>query len=199
MNQDSNQTRDYFVLIQELTGLSATPGRIWLNEKEILAGTRLGPGPFRNLSFRENPKFAFDRTKRRGALWDAYAVGMFGWLVSDRLKTLLEQSGFGMLAFQQVDVDYTNFDAPGPDYWLCDFIEYLDCVDEEKSDIEYQDDAPFKNYLDLRRTVMKQDVVGQRHAFRLKHATQKVIVDDVFVAAMHAGKVTGFDFQKLNQ
>ncbi|SAI68163.1 Protein of uncharacterised function (DUF1629) [Bordetella ansorpii] len=199
MNQNSNSTRDYFMLTMESIGLSSTPARVWVNEESILSSTRLGQGPFRNLKFSETPRFVFDRTGRRGRLWDAYMVSIFGWLVSDRLKTLLEQSHLGKMAFQQVDVEYKKFEAPGPDYWLCDFVEYLDCVDEDKSDIDYQHDAPVKNYLELRSAVIKEDVVGQRHVFRLQHATLKTIVDDVFVGAIRSEKVTGFDFQKIKK
>lgn len=198
MNHDVQ--REYYRLVQEVEGLELAPGYVWANKKEVLSGYRPVKGkPFRGLVFREMPKFFFDKKEGHGRLWDAYLTTTTFWLISQRLKVLLEQSCLGRFAFQKVEVDYNGQMSEGDAYWLCDFVDYLDCVDEEKSDIEYQDDVPFKNYLELKSVVLKEDVEAQSHAFRLQYSPLTVIVDDVFVAAMRKHGVVGFDFIKLSK
>jgi hypothetical protein len=122
------------------------------------------------------------------------------WLVSDRLKTLLERIDSEAFVFQQSKVDYSNFPQPGPDFWFCYFMRQLDCVDEEHSVIRYYDNVPgVKAYDALLDVRMRPEVVGSAHAFRLKYANSKSIIDDVIVAAIEAENILGIEFKPIQK
>lgn len=196
--RDSGERR-YFQLSLDM-GIRGAPLRIWVNDEELRKG--FDPDafkPFRNLHFRSPPKIAFDRKKGRGRVSDADTIMLGIWLVSDRLKALMERLDPEAFAFVQAEVDYSNFDEPGPALWFCDIVRMLDCVDEEHSVIRYQKGISWKNYLDLIDVKMRPEVVGPAHAFRLKFSTLTQIVDDVFVDAVKKEKITGFRFVDIQQ
>ncbi|MGQ0682920.1 imm11 family protein [Bradyrhizobium sp.] len=191
--------RKYFQLDVDF-GFPSAPQRIWVNEKKIRENFRSDPHkPFRGLTLSEPPKIAFDRKKRRGALRDADTIMLGIWLVSDRLKNLLERIDPEAFAFERAEVDYSNFDEPGPAFWFCDIVRMLDCVDEENSVIRYQEDISWTNYLALIDVRMKPEIVGAAHAFRLTKSTLIQIVDDVIVKAAKAEKIRGFRFTNIQQ
>jgi hypothetical protein len=185
--------RKYFQLTCDFA--PTAPLRTWANEKKLMEWF---PGdsklPFHGLQFSEPPKIAFDRKKRRGALLDAYPIPLSIWLVSDRLKSLLEELDPAAFVFVRAEVDYSNFDEPGPGYWFCDFVRMLDCIDDERSRVTYYEDAPFKAYRALIDVKMRPEVVGDAHAFRLTRADLTQVVDDVFVKAIKAHKIRGIRF-----
>jgi hypothetical protein len=102
--------------------------------------------------------------------------------------------------FRQVEVDYSNFPEPGPVRWFCYIMRTLDCVDEEHSVIRYQQDPPgIKAYEALIDIKMKSELVASAHAFRLRYARSKLIVDDVIVDALNAEGIAGFRFKPIQK
>ena len=83
----------------------------------------------------------------------------------------------------------------------------LDCVDEERSKLTYYDtvylinegNRPFRGYQALIDVKMRPETVGAAHAFRLKKATLKQVVDDVIVKAVKVEKIKGFRFVGLRE
>src|SRR5260370_1019479 len=131
--------RRYYQLDVDM-GLATAPLRVWVNETKLRERFPADPNqPFRGLQFSEPPKIAFDRRKRRGRLRDADTIMLGIWLISGRLKLLLERLDPEAFAFVQAEVDYSNFGEPGPEFWFCDVVRVLDCVDEEHSVILYQE------------------------------------------------------------
>jgi len=121
------------------------------------------------------------------------------WMVSERLRALLESIDPEAFVFAPIDMDYSNFDEPGPQFWLCDLVRFLDCVDEERSTIKYQEGIPMKNYIRLIDVEMKPEIIGGAHAFRLTHSPLKQIVDDVLVDALKKEKIKGFSFKPIKR
>jgi hypothetical protein len=193
--------RKYFQLEVDFSVSSRAPGHQWLNRAEQMAGFYPHPDqPFRGIRFSEPPQIRFDRKWGRTTLLDAEPFTLSSWLISDRLKILLEKLDPEAFIFQKVVVDYSNFPEPGPDYWLVYFMRMLDCVDEERSIIVYQDDVPgIKHYTALVDIKMRSEVVGTAHAFRLTHANSLLIVDDVVVAKLRAQGIEGFRFQPVQK
>jgi hypothetical protein len=191
--------RRYFTLEVDFN-LSLAPFVTWWNKTEQMKGFYPESSKsFGGLRFYEPPQIKFEPKGRRGTLRDAYPT-FFDWLVSDRLKTILERIDPQACAFQRVDVDYSELPEPGPGYWFCYFIRELDCLDEERSVIAYYDNVPgVKAYRYLADVRMKPAAVGSAHAFRLKYATGKSIVDDVLVDAMKAEKIRGFVYQPIQK
>ena len=194
--------RKYYTLNIDFKIASLTPMRNWVNQNEQMKGYHPDARePFCGLQFSEPPRIKFDRKGRRGALPDADTSGLSAtWLVSDRLKGLLEQIDPEAFVFQRAEVDYGDFSEPGPGYWFCYFMRELDCVDEEHSVIRYFDHVPgIKAYDALLDIKMRPEAVGSAHAFRLKHDHSRSIVDDVIVAAVKVEKIRGFEFKPIQR
>ena len=204
VNNDAQAThtgeRKYYTLVYDFS-LSSAPSREWVNEREQMKGFHpRSSEPFGGLRFSESPQIKFDRKGRRGVLLDAAPITLGTWLVSDRLKAIFERLDPEACVFQRIDVDYSNFPQPGPGYWFCYFMRELDCVDEERSVLAYYDNIPeIKAYRHLIDVRMKAEAVGSAHAFRLKYATLKLIVDDVVVACLTAEKICGFEFKPIQK
>ncbi len=182
-------------------GFQYSPLRVWMNEEHLRKGFPADAAkPFHGLLFSEPPKIAFDRVKRRrGPLTDIQAIMLGIWLVSDRVKTLFERIDPEGFVFVQAEVDYSNFDAPGPGFWFCDTTRLLDCVDEKRSKIICQEDIPWTNYITFIDVKMLPDAVGKAHAFRLEKSSLVQVVDDVLVDAVKAERLKGFHFIPLQQ
>ncbi len=196
------ETRKYYTFATDFT-LKDAPLRRWVNEEEQMRNFRAESGkPFRGIKFSEPPRISFDRKGRCGAVLDADPITLGIWLVSDRLKALFERIDPDPEAFvfQRVDVDYSNFPEPGPGFSFCYFMRELDCIDEEKSTLRYYDNVPgVKGYRALLDVKMRRETVGSAHAFRLKYATLKLIVDDLIVDAVKAEGIRGFDFTPIQK
>ncbi|MCE4552782.1 imm11 family protein, partial [Xanthomonas hortorum] len=93
------------------------------------------------------------------------------WLVSERLRRVMEAVDPGAFAF--VETDYRLADgSKGPNVYLCEVIRTLDALDEDASmlKIEVSDDFEEGKYYDLTgeiRLAFKRDVLGDAHVFRL--------------------------------
>jgi hypothetical protein len=195
----SKAERKYYQLDIDM-GLPDAPLQVWVNEKRLRENFLADRNqPFLGLVFSESPKIAFDREDRRGQLRDVYFMMLGIWLVADRVKSLFESIDSDAFAFVKADVDYRNFDKLGHGFWFCDLVRVLDCIDEQKSALTYQENVSFKVYQSLIDVRVLPDVVGGAHAFRLKKAFHKQIVDDVFVDAINAEKITGFRFIKIQR
>ncbi|MGJ4932235.1 imm11 family protein [Bradyrhizobium sp. HKCCYLS2038] len=191
--------RKYYTLEIDYAGASRLAIHQWVNKSEQMKGFHPAhEQPFRGLRFAEPPQIEFVRSRKLSALRDAESVTLGIWLISDRLKNLIEQLDAEAFVFQPVIVDYSRFPEAGPAYWFVYIMRTLDCVDEERSVIRYQDDPPgIKNYLGLGDVRMRPEVVGSAHAFRLIYATTRLIVDDIIVDALRAEKIRGFRFQPI--
>ncbi len=191
--------RQYFALDSDMS-LAAKPWYVWVNEDEMTekwVPTR--ELPFGGLDVSVSIIMKFDKKKPIKSLRDAYIVHPSMWMVSERLRALLESIDPEAFVFAPIDMDYSNFDDPGPQFWLCDLIRFLDCVDEERSTIKYQEGIPMKNYIRLIDVEMKPEIIGDAHAFRLTHSPLKLIVDDVLVDALKKEKIRGFSFKPLKR
>lgn len=189
--------RQYFQLKPDMS-LAAKPWYVWENRDEILEGWVSDErAPFAGLDLTNIPKFKFDKKVNPQSLRDSYKLFLAMQLVSERLKKLLLEIDPEAFIFHPVEMDYSNFDEPGPQFWLCDVVRFLDCVDEERSQIKYQEGIPMKNYFRLINVTMKPEAIGESHVFRLKYAVLKQIVDDIFVEYMVKEKIKGFSFVSI--
>lgn len=189
-SQDTGKRRYHLIHVSR-DSFSGAPVAIWGNKAKLQHGFRWnGAKPFGGLVFSELPKIAFDRWNRNGPLNDAYPMMLDLWLVSERTKTLFERLDPEAFAFAPAEIDYRNFDEPGPTFWLCHIVRRLDCVNEETSFINYS--KPTRWYLSLIKAQMRPEVVGSAHAFCLERSVSLNIVDDVIVDLIKTENVTGF-------
>lgn len=148
-------------------------GVVFANEQALLTPPRIvlrpKAGGFPPL--REQPRLVYN--PREGVLPEDLEGGMSGyWLVSDRLRHVMDAVDAGAFAF--VEADYHLIDgSKGPPLFLCDVVRTLDALDEEASQLNVEisdefEDGKFYGLTGDVRLAFKPEVLGSCHVFRLK-------------------------------
>ncbi|OAX53514.1 DUF1629 domain-containing protein [Xanthomonas graminis] len=157
-----------------------TPPRLILKPKE---------GGFPPL--RETPRLVYHPSE--GMLPQDLEGGFSGyWLVSERLRRVMESVDADAFAF--ADVDYRLADgSKGPTVFQCDIVRTLDALDEDASqlNIEISDDFEAGKYYDLTGDIglaFRRDVLGSAHVFRLSFHGG-VFCDRAFKEAVEAAGI----------
>jgi hypothetical protein len=140
------------------------------------------------------PRFRFDKAAMRGM----HDLDQFRgyWLISDRMKEVLEQIDPTACAFVRCNV--VQFDrSPGPARWLCDVVRTVDALDEAASAIEIARGNPkvYHGALTSERLVFKGEIVGSAHIFRMDYADTHIICDDTLRRACKSAGLKGIKFK----
>jgi hypothetical protein len=172
------------------------PGYVIENKSTLLMGRRvLGPEPGQQgfPNYPEPPRVLFDkklgRPPRDLELCSEY------WLISDRMKTVLEAVDPAGVAFVRCEVRLRGGEL-GPLYWLCDVVRILDAVDEMASRLRIYDKQGRKTYslVGGASLVFKEDVVGPAHVFRMAYMEPAVICDQLLKDSCKAAGLKGITF-----
>lgn len=185
----------FFHLMPDARRRGKGHGVIFENEKALLTPPRLilqpDDGGFPPL--RETPRLIHD--PKKGAPPQDLEGGFSGyWLVSERLRNVMESVDADAFVF--ADVDYRLADgSKGPTVFLCDVIRTLDALDEEASelDIKVSDDYEAGKYYSMAggsRLAFKHDVLGDAHVFMLPFHGG-VFCDRVFKDAVKTAGIGG--------
>jgi hypothetical protein len=146
----------------------------------------------------EPPQFLFDE-KLGHFPRDLEQCSSF-WLVSDRMKTVLQFVDPEGFAFLPCEVRLADGE-PGPVSWLCDVLRVLDAVDEAASrlQIKYLPQYNAKTYqlAGGAHLVFREDVIGAAHIFRLAHLTPAIFCDQQIKDACKAASLKGVRFVEL--
>jgi len=184
---------EFFELLPDARRRGKGHGVIFENEQALLTPPRLilqpDEGGFPPL--RETPRLIYNPME--GALPQDLEGGFSGyWLVSERLRNVMESVDAEAFAF--ADTDYRLADgSKGPTVFLCDVVRTLDALDEECSelDIKISDDYEAGKYYSLAggsRLAFKLDVLGNAHVFMLPF-NGGVFCDRVFKDAVEGAGV----------
>jgi hypothetical protein len=191
-----SKARKFFVMDRDYRA-SRAPGYRIENKTKLLLGRRtLGPDPGRRgfPNYPEAPRVLFDKKLGRSPR-DLEECSDY-WLISDRMKAVLEATDAEAFAFVKCEVRLRNGER-GPAYWLCDVVRVLDAVDEAASRLKIYDEAGDKTYslMGGANLVFKVDVVGPAHVFRMAHLEPAVICDQQLKDACRAAGVRGITFR----
>lgn len=118
------------------------------------------------------------------------------WLVSDRMKSVLETVDREGVAFLKCETRTLGRNV-APAYWLCDVVRVLDAVDEEKSRFEIlEDGTEFRRYDTMARPnfVFREEAIGSAHIFRPRFLDSRIICDQVMKDACKAAGLRGIGF-----
>lgn len=117
------------------------------------------------------------------------------WLVSDRMKSVLEAVDREGVAFLRCETRSLRGGAPA--YWLCDIVRELDVIDEEKSNFKVLDDGTdFRRYDRMARDssfVFREEAIGSAHVFRVRFLN-RVVCDQAMKDAYKASGLKGLRF-----
>lgn len=135
---------------------------------ENLAALGVGPvldSPWGQRSFpalAETPLLLIDKSLGRPPVdWELFHDF---WLVSDRMKNVLQAVDSDGVAFLRCETRSLRGDAPV--YWLCDIVRLLDAIDEEESSVEILDDGTrFRRYdnIAVSSFVFREEAIGSAH------------------------------------
>jgi hypothetical protein len=194
------KARKFYKMDQDLR-VRGRAGYILENESVLLQGQRLLSPPTGRRGFPDYPersRFLFD--KKIGHFPRDLEVCHSFWLISDRMKTVMETVDPEGFAFLQCEVRLANGE-PGPVSWLCDVLRILDAVDEAASrlQIKYLPQYNAKVYqlaggADL---VFREDVIGAAHIFRLAHLDPAIFCDQRIKDACRAAGLKGVSFREF--
>ena len=190
---NSPRVGEFFILEPDARRGGKGHGVIFENEQALLTPPRLILRPktrgFPQL--RETPRLVYHPTA--GTFPQDLEGGMSGyWLVSERLRQVMEAVDPGAFVF--ADADFRLADgSEGPTYFLCHVIRTSDALDEGTSTLKIliSDDYEAGKHYALTgdvRLAFKRDVLGSAHVFRLPYSGF-VYCDRVFKDAVEAAGI----------
>ena len=171
------------------------------NENVLLQGQRLLSPPTGRRGFPEfpeQPRFLFDN--KLGHFPRDMELCHSFWLISDRMKTVLETVDPEGFTFLRCEVRLPDGE-PGPVSWLCDVLRILDAVDEAASRVKIkylpQYNAKVYQLAGGANLVFREDVIGAAHVFRLAHLKSSVFCDQHIKDACKAAGLKGVSFKEF--
>jgi len=146
----------------------------------------------------ERPRFLFDKKLGRPPRDLEGYVGH--WLISDRMKEVLEEIDGGAFGFVSCEVVLPD-GTLGPHRWLCNAVRVLDALDEQQSELRIFEDAGQKEYLltGPTRLIFREDVVGAAHVFRMRFMEVTVICDQAMKDACRQAGLKGIYFRDVGK
>jgi hypothetical protein len=180
--------------------LRRAAGFVLENESRLLQGRSiLGPEPGKRgfPPYPEPPRILIDlKLGRAPTDFEQYSEY---WLVSDRLKLVLQAVDSDGCAFLECDVRHAQ-GASKQSYWLFDVVRVLDAVDESASRLTIVRDqracgGRYYRFSGGASIAFKAEVIRSAHIFGLAFARSAIFCDDVLrLACKHAG-VKGIEFR----
>ncbi|WBL76564.1 DUF1629 domain-containing protein [Bradyrhizobium xenonodulans] len=140
----------------------------------------------------ETPRLLIDKSLGRPPVdWELFHDF---WLVSDRMKNVLEAVDRDGVAFLRCET--RSLSGGAPVYWLCDIVRQLDVIDEEKSNVVILDDGTdFRRYDNMATSsfVFREEAIGSAHIFRARFLN-RVVCDQAMKDACKAAGLRGLRF-----
>jgi hypothetical protein len=153
--------------------------------------------------FTERPQIVYD--KEEGHLpRDLESYGGY-WLVSDRMRRVLEEVDAEGFAF--APCDYVLPDGSlGPQYHLCDVVRTLDALDEQASKLRIKfvkdhdsgEEIKIRGLSGTTKLIFRAEVVGPAHIFRQECLSADPICDAAMRDACTEIGLTGIQFRDFN-
>ncbi|MFD0321993.1 DUF1629 domain-containing protein [Lysobacter gummosus] len=191
---DEPESGQFYVIDADYRGDGPFHGVVFANLDRLLTNRAILLPEQRGFpALAETPLLIHDPEK--GTMPRDLESGLSGyWLVSERLKELLESVDAEGFAFAACDFRLADGTA-GPNFYLCDVVRTLDALDEERSDVQILVDEDFANgkAYDLGggvRLVFRRDVVDSAHVFHTPFADYE-FCDRTLRDAIVSGGFTG--------
>ncbi|QQO17033.1 DUF1629 domain-containing protein [Bradyrhizobium diazoefficiens] len=173
-----------------------TPPGLEMENMATLGAGRVLMSPRGKRSFPplcETPRLLIDKSLGRPPVdWELFDDF---WLVSDRMKSVLEAVDRDGVAFLKCET--RSLSGGAPVYWLCDIVRQLDVIDEEKSNVEILDDGTdFRRYSNVAISsfVFREEAIGSAHIFRPRFLETRIICDQSLKDACKAAGLRGLSF-----
>lgn len=134
----------FYVLDADYRGEGPFYGLDFVNKEVVLAGYAL-LRPTKSGKFDLPAKPLLVHVPERGGLPRDFESGIGGcWLVSDRLKVVMESVDPSGFAFFPCDLRLSD-GSPGPLHYICEVVRTLDALDEDRSEVDITIDDDYVN------------------------------------------------------
>lgn len=136
------------------------------------------------------PASVAGRAERPDRIEDVPFVYQGVYVVSERVRRMIEDAGPGDCQFVRVDVRFGRRSL-GLDYWIMHVNQVLDCADPEGSyNVNTLDEQPFF----MHANIIPARVPDTVSTFRVRHGTAKAIMRNSLKLKLVRAKVTGCMF-----
>ncbi|HVV34381.1 MAG TPA: DUF1629 domain-containing protein, partial [Vitreimonas sp.] len=119
------------------------------------------------------------------------------WIISELARQIIEAFAAKTtdIVPAKVFVRRDGSDEAAAARWLCDVIDFEDCIDEQASEINWVVNAP--RYDAVGSKFVFKPIEPRIHLFRLLKAPEIVVCSAEMQAALHAAGLTGLVFRQF--
>ncbi len=136
-----------------------------------------------------------DSDRRIGRMTDHLSISeVYGLTFSSRLRELLERIGVDNIEYCNLEIVDPRTGAKYSDYKIANVIGRVDCVDKEKSDLEYYDSGNIK-YIN-KMIIDESKIPSELRIFRLAGMAVLPLVHQSVKDAITEAGITGCVFYK---
>ncbi len=131
-----------------------------------------------------------DGDSRVGRMTDHLSIDeLYGLVFSSRLRELLDSLGIKNIEYYNLEIVNPRNGKKFSDYKIANVVGLADCVDEEKSDLEYFQDGDIKF---VNRMVFDESKIpGELRIFRLAKMTVLPVIHQSVKDAIENARLTG--------
>lgn len=161
-------------------------------ERRWCLATNLTLQQLETIRYQEGPIPAFDapltaEAERPHDVEDVPFVYQNFYVVSHRVRDMVEEAGPGDCQFLAIDIRYRG-ESLGLTYWVMRAMWIIDCADPERS---YNVNKPGEVPLYMRARIIPSKVPPEVSTFRIRFGTHQPIVRDALRRRMLRAKVSG--------
>ena len=120
------------------------------------------------------------------------AYGTKGLLINENVKSVLESLEVSNVQYFRTRLTNQSTGEVLEPFWIANIIGRIDCIDYDRSDIEYDDhqEIKFINSLVLKSLPRS----SQEHILRLTGFLPAMVITDTLKNALEKAKITGFTY-----
>lgn len=128
---------------------------------------------------------------RKGPVEDMPWCSPHGYVVSQRIREILERMAPGNCQFLPVTVQYKRRTIDAGPYWVLNILNVVDCLDMVKSTIRPSKVLP-SGMAVLEMVIRHELIPGNVLICRVKHDEFNVLIRSDVVTAFRGAKISGF-------
>lgn len=132
-----------------------------------------------------------------GSIFTDYLANEDCWFViSERLKTLIEGLPDYRIQFIPVDLIDSSGKTVTDKYFVCNILDVIDAIDLENS-VYNVFSAKGETVYSFVKYALKAEMIKDKHIFRIKSCTIPIFVSEYFKRFVKKNNLTGFDFLEV--
>lgn len=147
----------------------------------------------------ETPALLIDQTTSKRAPMDFEVGAAERWYISARAKEVFDRLDFGAFDFRRAEVMLRTAtgQVPGPDYYICDVVRFLDALDESRSRVSVAPGSMRVVSFFFDDNVFNARAIGDHRVFRLMYSPHRILCTEAFRTGVRQAGLTNITFTKI--